>query len=102
MGNVEVGQVGDPLIITTRSGDVTVRGFQERVTVDTQNGDVTLYVPTGFDAMVELEMSYGSPQVEVPLSDVTKEDGRVTGTLGDGRGHIRVKTDGGQIRLLPE
>ncbi|MFH1924555.1 MAG: DUF4097 family beta strand repeat-containing protein [Planctomycetota bacterium] len=100
-GAIEVTGVQGSVKIENRQGNITVRDFHDQVDIDTRQGDVTLHVPPGLGAKVELETSRGMPEIKMPLTDLTEEKGRVRGILGDGSGRIRVKTNQGQIRLLP-
>lgn len=71
----------------------------ERLLVDTGSGGVTLELPDGIDATVELETGSGSIDVDLPLEVRTMRRDHVTGRLGSGRGVIEVDTGSGSIRL---
>jgi len=69
--------------------------------VEMEDGDVCLDLPSGLSAAVDLATDCG----DIDLSDLPdgvsfhKDDGTARGTLGDGEGRIRIRTDDGDIAL---
>lgn len=118
-GVVVEGVRTDALTVDTGSGDVRVGGSAERVevdtgsgeveldlgdglrdvTVDTGSGDVTLLVPAAYGARVSLETSSGDLEVDIPLQLARRGQDALEGTIGDGRGTVRVDTGSGSITL---
>jgi DUF4097 and DUF4098 domain-containing protein YvlB len=56
--------------------------------------------PAGLGAAVELETGSGSIESDYPLTLVHRGEGSLEGTIGAGRGRIRVDTGSGAVRLV--
>ncbi len=83
-------------------GAVNASGARGALEVAIGHGDVSVRVPRGLGAKVDLHTAGGGDvDVRVPLTNAVREANRVHGTLGDGSGHVHVKTDYGRVRLLP-
>lgn len=102
-GHVTLESVRAPRIkVDTGSGGVTLGLLEdvEDVLVDTGSGGVTLRVPEALGARVEIDTGSGGIDSEVPLTLRHRSHGELQGTLGDGRGTIRVDTGSGGVRLV--
>lgn len=103
-GRVEVdGGASGNVAVRTGSGSVTahLQRAPQDLRVDTGSGGVTLHLPRDTGAQVEARTGSGGIDVELASSGVTSRRGRFTGTLGDGRGRIRVTTGSGSVRIRP-
>jgi hypothetical protein len=121
-GSVLARGVSTPeLRVDTGSGDVQVESADaSRVVVDTGSGSVWMsllhrspdvLVDTGSgavdlamrgDASADLYLETGSGVIscDLPLTNVRREHGTLSGSLLDGRGRVRVDTGSGGIRLV--
>ena len=90
------------LRIDTGSGSVDVRLLApcDDIEIDTGSGSVTLGVPDGLSAQVELETGSGGIDLGFPVQVRRLESDHVIGTIGDGRGRLRIDTGSGSIRLI--
>ena len=68
--------------------------------VDTGSGGVTIVGPADLGAEVELEAGSGGIETDYTMTIVSKEHGYLRGTIGDGRGRIKVDTGSGGVSLL--
>jgi len=100
-GNVTLCDVEGDITLTMRQGNAVVLAelaLLGEVDVVVDRGDVTLFVP--FDTSAELSASTGDGDIRVldlPLTDMTSDDGSLTGTLGEGTGRIGLSTNTGDI-----
>lgn len=87
--------------VDTGSGDVNVamRTAPDDVIVDTGSGAVTLSLPDGLNATVELETSSGDIAVDFAMQIRRWERDEVRGTIGSGTGKIHVDTGSGDITI---
>ena len=87
------------------SGSIDVacaEGCSSELTADvkTSYGSIDVTAPTGFAGEVDLATHYGSVHTDHPVTisgEVTKK--KIAGTIGEGRGHLRLETSSGSIRL---
>jgi hypothetical protein len=89
--------------VDTGSGDVRIalRGHVESLYVDTGSGGVTLSVPPDFGAEVDIETGSGGIDLGgVQLQTRRIEQDHIVGTIGDGRGRVRIETGSGEVRLV--
>jgi len=101
-GSVEIDDVRSGSIsIDTGSGRVHVGllSAPRELLVDTGSGGVTILGPADLGAQVELETGSGSIQSDYAMTMTSKEHGYLRGTIGDGRGRIRVDTGSGGVSL---
>ncbi|HEU4570303.1 MAG TPA: DUF4097 family beta strand repeat-containing protein [Gemmatimonadales bacterium] len=102
-GNVDLAQVttGD-LKVDTGSGDVRVAYSADPgdADIDTGSGAVTLTLPDGSGATVDLETSSGDIESAFSISTRRVERDALHGSFGDGRGQITVSTGSGDIGLV--
>lgn len=102
-GDIEMAETTAPRIsLETGSGSVraTLRGALEQLHVDTGSGDVTIHLPEGLGATVDLGTGSGEFTVDFPLQMTRKSEGNLRGQLGDGHGRIEIETGSGDIALV--
>jgi hypothetical protein len=90
------------LRVDTGSGDVDIRLTApcDDIDIDTGSGSVTLGVPEGLSAQVEIETGSGGIDLGFPVQVRKLESDHVTGTIGSGRGRLRIDTGSGGVRLI--
>jgi lia operon protein LiaG len=72
------------------------------VAIETGSGDVTVRVPDGFGASVDIDTGSGGIDLGGLTITATRLDrDHVSGTIGDGRGRVRIETGSGSVRLTP-
>jgi len=108
--NVETGSGGvdlrntkaKVLRVETGSGDVQVRLLApcDEIDIETGSGSVTLAVPDGLSAQVEIETGSGGIDLGFPVSVRRLESDHVIGTIGEGKGRLKIDTGSGSIRLI--
>ncbi len=101
-GGVEMEGVDAPSIsVDTGSGGVrlALAVSPSSLLVDTGSGGVTILGPADLGADVELETGSGSIHSDYALTLLHKEHGYLRGTIGNGRGHIKVDTGSGAVSL---
>ena len=103
-GNVEVSGVKARAIgLDTGSGDVKLGLLTrfESLDVDTGSGEVTIAVPADFGAEVDIETGSGGIDLGgVPVTVTRMESDHIIGKIGDGRGHMKIETGSGGVRLV--
>lgn len=102
-GGIQLGAVASPdVYLDTGSGSVDVELLQdvESLDVDTGSGSVTVRMPDDLGAEVLVETGSGGIDVQVPVQVRRAERNHLEGTLGDGRGRIRIDTGSGSVRLI--
>ena len=68
--------------------------------IDTDDGDVDLALPPGFSAVYTVDVDDGSIRISLPgETETNRRRHRVSGTLGDGNGQIRISGQDGRIRI---
>jgi hypothetical protein len=101
-GSVEATGLGAPAIgIDTGSGgvDLALTVAPRSLVVDTGSGSVTVRVPAGLDATVDLETSSGDITVDFALQVRAWQRNEVRGTIGAGSGQVRIETGSGSIAI---
>ena len=90
------------LRVDTGSGDVEVRLLvpAQDIEIDTGSGSVTLAVPDGLSARVEIETGSGGIDLGFPVQVRRLESDHVVGTIGDGKGTLKIDTGSGSVRLI--
>lgn len=99
-GRVRVaGARAESVLIDTGSGsvDAELSGSPNDVEIDTGSGSVTLTLPAGYGATVDLETGSGGIELDFPVQVRRVERDHVVGTIGDGRGRLKVDTGSGRI-----
>jgi lia operon protein LiaG len=102
-GDVDVTSATAPIIrLDTGSGAVRCEllANPELLEVDTGSGSVTLTLPPTYGAVVDLESGSGGIELDFPVQTRRMGHDRISGTIGDGRGTLRVETGSGRVRLL--
>lgn len=102
-GSIELDDVtATDVILDTGSGSVEISLTRDvrRLDVDTGSGSVTIRAPESLGAEVEIETGSGGIDVELPVEIRTVRRDLLVGTIGDGRGQIRIDTGSGGVRLL--
>lgn len=89
--------------IRTEDGDVTA-GLREPGAIEmdlaSEDGNVKVTMDEGAQAGFNLHSDDGTIDLDVAgASDLKRERSGVSGRLGDGRGHIRIRTESGDIVL---
>ncbi len=101
-GSVRLDDVRSGVIsIDTGSGGVQVGllSAPRSLLVDTGSGAVSILGPAGLGAQVELDTGSGGIQSDYAMTLVNKDHGYLRGTIGDGRGRIKVDTGSGGVSL---
>jgi DUF4097 and DUF4098 domain-containing protein YvlB len=102
-GGITLGRVDSPdVYVDTGSGSIEVELLSdvENLEIDTGSGSVTVYVPDGLGAQVEIETGSGSIDLDFPVQLRTMRRNEIEGSIGDGRGSIRIDTGSGSVRLI--
>lgn len=102
-GSIELDEVSSAdIVLDTGSGsvDLYLLSDVDRLDVDTGSGSVTIRAPENLGAEVTIETGSGGIDLDFALQVRSVRRDHVTGTLGDGRGRIRIDTGSGGIRLL--
>ena len=96
------GVSADDLVVDTGSGnvDLALVATVRSMVLDTGSGDVTLRVPASFGATLEVDTGSGDLDVELPLTLTRRSRTSLVGTIGDGKGRVRVDTGSGDVRIL--
>ena len=97
LDDVRSGRIG----VDTGSGSVQVALLDapKSLLVDTGSGSVTILGPADLDAEVEIETGSGGIETDYSMKVLVKEHDSLRGTIGEGRGLIRVDTGSGSVRL---
>lgn len=92
---------GRAIHVDTGSGavDLTLTAPPDTLIADTGSGSVTVRMPDGVDATVELETSSGDITVDFAMQIRQWERDEVRGTIGTGAGRIRIDTASGNIAI---
>ena len=90
------------VIIDTGSGSIelTLRADVEQVELDSGSGSVTLGVPEGLGAELEIDTGSGEIEFAFPVQARLLENDHFEGLLGDGRGRITIDTSSGDVRVI--
>ena len=102
-GGIRVTGLKAPTVtVETGSGSasVEIQSAIERLTVESGSGGVTIRAPASLSA--EIDATTGSGGFTSDFDIVSRHLGRrhVEGTIGDGKGRIRLESGSGSIRLL--
>lgn len=101
-GRVELRAVqARDLSVDTGSGSVEIdlTADIEQMSVDTGSGGITIGVPSTLGAELVIDTGSGGIDVDVPLTVRRSERRYLEGTLGDGRGRMRIETGSGGVRV---
>ena len=102
-GGVRLSGVKTPrLHLEAGSGgsDVELLSSPEDVSIESGSGGVTLRMPAATSASVDIETGSGGidTEFEVKLSRIEKR--ALRGTIGTGKGHIKIESGSGNVRLV--
>jgi hypothetical protein len=101
-GDVEVsGATAEEVKLDTGSGEVRceLTSNPRHIDVDTGSGGVTLTLPPTYGATLEVESGSGGVDVDFPVSARRVSSDHLSGTIGDGRGTLRIDTGSGGVRI---
>jgi hypothetical protein len=108
--DIDVGSGGVRLLETSAgaisvesgSGGVTLdlRQSPRSASVESGSGTVSITVPSNFGATVDIETGSGGITTDFPITTNRFARRELHGTIGDGRGRLRVETGSGGVRLL--
>ena len=102
-GAVNLDAVSAPEVsVDTGSGsvDLVLLRDVDALDVDTGSGSVTIRAPEDLGGTVDLSTGSGGIDMDFAVQVRSVRRDEVRGTLGDGRGTIRIETGSGGIRLL--
>jgi hypothetical protein len=102
-GDIVLSNVRSPdLVIDTGSGDVELRLESDvsSLRAHTGSGDVTIGVPGTLGAAIQVDTGSGDVESDVPLNALDRRRSHLRGTIGDGRGDIRIETGSGDVHLV--
>ncbi len=88
--------------IETGSGNIEldVDGTLRTFRGETGSGDVTIRAPASLSAAVDIETSSGGIRSDFDVAIARREEDRLVGRIGDGRGRISIETGSGDVRLI--
>jgi lia operon protein LiaG len=102
-GGIRLSGVKTPrLHLETGSGgsDVELLGPVEDVQVEAGSGGVTLRLPASLGATVDIETGSGGIDTDFEVKVQRMERHALRGTVGDGRGRVKIEAGSGTVRLL--
>jgi hypothetical protein len=102
-GSIELESVTSAdVVLETGSGsiDIELMSDVDRLDADTGSGSITVRAPAGLGATVDIETGSGGIDLDFPLEVRSVRRDHVQGTLGDGRGTIKIDTGSGSVRLI--
>ncbi|HET9012737.1 MAG TPA: DUF4097 family beta strand repeat-containing protein [Gemmatimonadaceae bacterium] len=102
-GGIRLSGVKTPrLHLETGSGgsDVELLGPVEDVQVEAGSGGVTLRLPANLGATVDIQTGSGGIDSDFDVKVQRMERHALRGTVGDGRGRVRIEAGSGTVRLL--
>jgi DUF4097 and DUF4098 domain-containing protein YvlB len=110
-GGVDVTGRFTGVKLHTGDGSIVYRAepgteMSENWDITTNDGGVTLYLPSGFGAEVDAHTGDGSIRNDLSITDGPEPEGEehrrtLRGKLGEGGKQIRIRTGDGTIRLRP-
>jgi lia operon protein LiaG len=102
-GGIRLSGVKTPrLHLETGSGgsDVELLGPVEEVQIEAGSGGVTLRLPATLGATVDIETGSGGIDTDFEVKVQRMERHALRGTVGDGRGRVKIEAGSGTVRLL--
>jgi DUF4097 and DUF4098 domain-containing protein YvlB len=102
-GGIRLAGVKTPrLHLETGSGgsDIELLGPVDDVQVEAGSGGVTLRLPAALGATVDIETGSGGIDTDFEVKVQRMERHALRGTVGDGRGRVRIEAGSGTVRLL--
>ena len=106
-GPVSLRRVGGAVNARVQNGPLSVvldgpRWSGEGLDAETHNGPVSLTIPGGYSAELEVGTVHGPVSMDLPLSDGYRSGRRVKTTLGSGGAPVRVVTTNGPATVRRE
>ena len=101
-GSVRIADAsGDDISIDAGSGgvDIGLRTSPRSMSVESGSGGVTVALPGGYDGSVDIETGSGGISTDFAVRTTRVERNTLRGTIGDGRGRLRIETGSGSVRL---
>jgi lia operon protein LiaG len=101
-GDISLTAIASPDVdLDTGSGNVTmeITSEVESLKAETGSGDVKLRVPDSLGAEIRLGTGSGDFRVDFPMQLTKKEEGKLLGRVGDGKGLVSVETGSGNVTL---
>lgn len=98
------GLDAEEAMLESGSGNIQLELVSQprQLAIETGSGNVTVRVPDGFGATVDIDTGSGGIDLGgLTISATRLERDRVSGTIGDGRGRVRIETGSGSVRLAP-
>jgi lia operon protein LiaG len=102
-GGIRLAGVKAPrLHLETGSGgsDVELLGPVQDVQIEAGSGGVTLRLPASLGATIDIETGSGGIDTDFEVKVQRMERRALRGTIGDGRGRVRIEAGSGTVRLL--
>lgn len=102
-GGIRLSGVKTPrLHLETGSGgsDVELLGPVEDVQIEAGSGGVTLRLPASIGATLDIETGSGGIDTDFEVKVQRMERRALRGTVGDGRGRVKIEAGSGTVRLL--
>jgi lia operon protein LiaG len=102
-GGIRLTGVRTPRVhLETGSGgsEVELLSPVEEISIEAGSGGVTLRLPASTGAEVDIETGSGSIDTDFEVKVRRMERRALRGTMGDGRGRIRIESGSGTVRLL--
>jgi DUF4097 and DUF4098 domain-containing protein YvlB len=92
---------GDDISVDAGSGgvDIGLRSSPRSVSIESGSGGVTLALPSSYDGSVDVETGSGGISTDFAVRTTRVERNTLRGTIGDGRGRLRIETGSGSVRL---
>jgi DUF4097 and DUF4098 domain-containing protein YvlB len=89
------------IVLDSGSGSVELdlASDVDRLRADTGSGRFVLHVPESLGTEVTIESGRHGLDVDFPMTITRRNDDYVRGTIGDGKGEIRIDTGSGGVRL---
>lgn len=91
----------DDISVDAGSGgvDLGLRTSPRAVSIESGSGGVTVGLPSGYDGSVDIETGSGGISTDFAVRTTRVERNTLRGTIGDGRGRLRIETGSGSVRL---
>ena len=102
-GSIELERVSSrEILLDTGSGSIDIELLSDidQLDADTGSGSITVRAPDDLGATVDIETGSGGIDLDFPVEVRSVRRDELRGTIGDGRGEIRIDTGSGTIRLL--